>query len=96
MYETIVVVGSPELRPPLEDLVGNGAYRVTFLESIKGAHGQIAETPPDRIFLCCRSDDMSGFELLSMLKTDRRTREIPAFTCLEVAAAAPASAFLES
>src|SRR5437667_8981150 len=65
--QIIAVVGSPELRPPLEDVVGPGAYEVMFIESIEGAHSQIAQTRPDRVILCCDVDDPSGFQLLSML-----------------------------
>jgi len=78
--QTIVVVGSPELRPALEDVVGPGEYDVTFIESIDGAHSRIAQARPDRVILCCDVDDPTGFQLLSMLKSDRRTRTIPATT----------------
>jgi DNA-binding response OmpR family regulator len=78
--QTIAVVGSPELRPPLEDIVGPGAYDVMFIESIEGAHSRIVQTRPDRVVLCCDVDDASGFHLLSMLKADCRTRTIPAIT----------------
>lgn len=80
--QTLVVVGAPELRPPLEDVVGAGAYQVVFVEAIEGAHSRIAQAMPDRIILCCDLDDASGFQLLSMLKADRRTRHIPALTCV--------------
>ncbi len=79
-WQTIAVVGSPEFRPPLEDIVGPGAYNVMFIESIEGAHTRILQTRPDRVILCCDVDDPSGFHLLSMLKADRRTRTIPAVT----------------
>jgi PleD family two-component response regulator len=78
--QIIAVVGSPELRPPLEDVVGPGAYEVMFIDSIEGAHSRIALTRPDRVILCCDVDDPSGFHLLSMLKADYRTRTIPATT----------------
>jgi hypothetical protein len=78
--QTIAVVGSPELRPPLEDVVGPGAYDVMFIECIEGAHSTIAQTRPDRVILCCDVDDPTGFHLLSMLKADCRTRTIPAIT----------------
>ena len=81
--QTIVVVGAPELRPPLEDLVDAGAYEVVFVERIEGAHSRIARAMPDRVILCCELDDVSGFHLLSMLKADRRTRDIPALTCVD-------------
>ena len=80
--ETIIVVGSPELRPPLEDVVGPGSFRVTFLEEFAGAHARIMQTMPDRVVLCCHVDDMSGLQLLSMLQTDTRTRRIPALTVI--------------
>jgi CheY-like chemotaxis protein len=80
--QTIAVVGSPEHRPPLEDMVGAGAYRVLFVDEIEGAHSRIAQVMPDRVVLCCAVDDITGFQLLSMLKADRRTRDIPALTYL--------------
>ena len=78
-----MVVGSPDLRPPLEDVVGDGLYQVVFMDSIEGAHVRIAQTMPDRVVLCCSANDMSGFQLLAMLKADHRTRRIPALACLE-------------
>jgi hypothetical protein len=78
--QTIAVVGSPELRPPLEDVVDPGAYDVVFIDSMEGAYLRIAQTRPDRVILCCDVDDPSGFQLLTMLKADCRTRTIPATT----------------
>ena len=78
--QTIAVVGSPDLRPPLEDVVGPGAYDVVFIESMEDAHARIAQARPDRVILCCDVDDPSGFQLLTMLKADCRTRTIPATT----------------
>jgi hypothetical protein len=89
--QTIAVVGSPELRPPLEDIVGPGAYEVMFIESIEGAHSRILQTRPDRVILCCDGDDPGGFHLLSMLKADCRTRTIPAIAYV----AWPGAQFLE-
>jgi hypothetical protein len=80
LRQIIAVVGSAELRPPLEDVVGPGAYEVMFIESIEGAHSRIVQTRPDRVILCCDVDDPTGFHLLSMLKADCRTRTIPATT----------------
>ncbi len=51
-----------------------------FLEEFAGAHSRIMQTMPDRVVLCCHVDDLSGFQLLSMLQTDSRTRKIPALT----------------
>jgi CheY-like chemotaxis protein len=87
--QTIVVIGEPELRPPLEDVVGTGSYDVVFLEEIEGAHARIAQAMPDRIILCCDFDDLSGFQLLSMLQADCRTRHIPALTCVGYHGQAP-------
>ena len=87
--QIIAVVGSPELRPPLEDIVGPGAYEVMFIESIEGAHSRIVQTRPDRVVLCCDVDDASGFQLLSMLKADCRTRTIPAVTYVTWPGSAP-------
>jgi hypothetical protein len=80
LRQTIAIVGSPELRPPLEEVVGPGAYEVMFIESIEGAHSRIVQARPDRVILCCDVDDPAGFHLLAMLKADRRTRTIPATT----------------
>ena len=80
LRQTIAVVGSPELRPPLEEVVGPGAYEVTFIDSIEGAHSRIVQVRPDRVILCCDVDDPTGFHLLALLKADCRTRTIPATT----------------
>ena len=68
--------------PAARRRIGAGAYQVVFVEAIEGAHSRIAQTMPDRVILCCDLDDESGFQLLSMLKADRRTRNIPALTCI--------------
>jgi CheY-like chemotaxis protein len=50
------------------------------VESNEHAYSQIKRVQPDLVILCVRIDDMSGFQVLSMLKLDGDTRDIPVMT----------------
>jgi CheY-like chemotaxis protein len=80
VQERVAVVGHPAHRPLLEDVLGAGNYNVLFVDSTMGAYSEIARSLPDRIIVCVETDDLQGFQLLSMLKLDPRTRSIPVVT----------------
>jgi CheY-like chemotaxis protein len=89
----VAVVGHPAHRPLLEDVLGAGNYNVLFVDSPMGAYSEIARSMPDRIIVCVETDDLQGFQLLSMLKLDPRTRSIPVITYVGYPADEGASAF---
>ena len=79
--QTIAVVnGGPEVVLLLDAVVGPGAYRVEFVGMGRSVHSRIRSMAPDLIVLCTRIDEPTGFQLLSMLKLDAVTREIPLLT----------------
>ena len=51
-----------------------------LVESNERAYSQIKRVQPDLVILCIRLDDLNGFQVLSMLKLDEATRDIPVLT----------------
>jgi CheY-like chemotaxis protein len=76
----VIVNNGPEALELLETVLGAGRYDVVFVESNEHAYSQIKRVQPDLIILCVRIDDMDGFQVLSMLKLDGETRDIPLLT----------------
>jgi CheY-like chemotaxis protein len=57
-----------------------GHYDVVFVESSDHAYSQIRHVRPNLVILCMRIEEAAGFQVLSMLKLDPLTREIPVLT----------------
>jgi CheY-like chemotaxis protein len=76
----VVVNGSQEILELLEAVLDAGRYDVTFIDSAQHAYSQIRRTQPNLVILCVRIEDLDGFQVLSMLKMDRETRNIPVLT----------------
>ena len=79
--QTVVIVnGNPGMLELLETVLDAGRYDIVFVESSEHAYSQIKRVQPNLVILCVRFDDIHGFQVLSMLKLDRETREIPILT----------------
>jgi len=79
--QTIVIVnGSAGMLETIEPVLEAGHYDIVFVESSDYAYSQIKRVQPDLVILCVRIDDIDGFQVLSMLKLDESTREIPVLT----------------
>jgi CheY-like chemotaxis protein len=78
--KVVIVNGSSEILELLETVLDAGRYDVVFVESNEHAYSQIKRVQPNLVILCMRIDDMDGFQVLSMLKLDRETRDIPVLT----------------
>ncbi len=52
-----------------------------FVESTEHAYSHIKRLTPHLIIVCLDIDDMDGFQVLSMLKLDADTKDIPVVTC---------------
>src|SRR4029079_2829115 len=78
--KVVIVNGSPEILDMLETVLDAGHYDVVFVESSAHAYSQIKRVQPHLAILCVRIDDADGFQVLSMLKLDAETREIPVLT----------------
>jgi CheY-like chemotaxis protein len=76
----MIVNGSGEMLELLEGVLQAGRYDVVFVESMAHAYSQIKRVQPDLVILCIRIDEMDGFQVLSMLKLDEDTRNIPVLT----------------
>jgi PleD family two-component response regulator len=78
--KVVIVNGSAEMLELLETVLDAGNYDVVFVESNEHAYSQIKRVQPNLVILCLRIDDVVGFQVLSMLKLDGETREIPVLT----------------
>jgi CheY-like chemotaxis protein len=78
--KVVIVNGTPEMMSALEAALDGGHYDIVFVESGHGAYSQIKRVQPSLVILCVHIDDVSGFQVLSMLKLDENTRRIPVLT----------------
>ena len=78
--KVVIVNGSPEILELLENVLEAGRYDIVFVESSAHAYSQIKRVQPNLVILCVRIDSMETFQVLSMLKLDEDTRNIPVLT----------------
>jgi len=78
--KVVIVNGHAEILELLETVLDAGHYDVVFVESSAHAYSQIKRVQPNLVILCVKIDDMDGFQVLSMLKLDQETRDIPVLT----------------
>ena len=78
--KVVIVNGNAEILELLETVLEAGHYDVVFVESSQHAYSQIKRVQPNLVILCVRIDDAEGFQVLSMLKLDAATRDIPLLT----------------
>ena len=53
---------------------------MVFVESSDHAYSQIKKVLPNLVILCARIENLEGIHLLTMLKLDADTRDIPVLT----------------
>jgi two-component system chemotaxis response regulator CheY len=80
VQKVVVVNGNTEVLGMLETVLDAGRYDMVFVESSDHAYTQVRKVLPDLVILCARIDKLEGFNLLTMLKLDPETREIPVLT----------------
>lgn len=79
--QTVMVVnGRESAMGLLEAVLDAGRYDVVFVESTERAYSHIKRVQPNLVILCTRLEDTNGLQVLSMLKLDEETREIPVLT----------------
>lgn len=78
--KVLIVNGSSDVLEALEPVLDAGNYDVVFVESSAHAYSQIKRVRPDLVILCVEIDDAEGLNVLSMLKLDADTRDIPVVT----------------
>jgi PleD family two-component response regulator len=79
-HKVVIVNGNAEILELLETVLDAGHYDVVFVESSEHAYSQIKRVQPNLVILCVRIDDADGLQVLSMLKLDAGTRDIPVLT----------------
>ena len=80
LQKVVVVNGNAEVLGMLETVLDAGRYDMVFVESSDHAYSSIRRVQPNLVILCTRVEDLDGFQLLTMLKLDASTREIPVLT----------------
>ena len=80
VQKVVVVNGNTEVLTLLETVLDAGRYDMVFVESGDRAYSQIRRVLPNLVILCARIEDLDGFQLLTMLKLDPETRNIPVLT----------------
>ena len=80
VQKVVVVNGNTEVLGLLETALDAGRYDMVFVESSEHAYSQIKKVLPNLVILCARIEDSEGFQLLTMLKLDPETRQIPVLT----------------
>jgi PleD family two-component response regulator len=80
VQKVVVVNGNTEVLGILETVLDAGRYDMVFVESSDRAYAQIKKTLPHLVILCTRIESLEGFHLLTMLKLDDETRDIPVLT----------------
>src|SRR5688572_12065679 len=80
VQKVVVVNGSTEVLGMLETVLDAGRYDMVFVESSDRAYSQIKKVLPNLVILCARIEQLEGFQLLTMLKLDPDTRDIPVLT----------------
>jgi CheY-like chemotaxis protein len=79
--QVVVVSKQAQLNGLLETVLDAGQYDVVFVESTEHAYSHIKRLTPHLIIVCLDIDELDGFQVLSMLKMDSETRNIPVVTC---------------
>jgi CheY-like chemotaxis protein len=80
VQKVVVVNGNTEVLGMLETVLDAGRYDMVFVESGEHAYSQVKRVLPNLVILCTRIEQLDGFQLLTMLKLDPETRDIPVLT----------------
>jgi CheY-like chemotaxis protein len=80
VQKVVVVNGSPDVLGVFESVLDAGRYDMVFVEPGERAYSQIKRVSPQLVILCTRIERLDGFQLLTMLKLDPDTCDIPVLT----------------
>lgn len=75
--KVVVVNGSAEALGVLETLLDAGHYDMVFVESSDRAYSTIKRVLPHLVVLCTSVDSLDGVQLMTMLRLDPATRDLP-------------------
>ena len=79
--KVVVVNGNTDVLDMLEPVLEAGRYDMVFVDAGGRAYAEIKKVSPDLVVLCARFEKPDAFQLLTMLKLDEGTRDIPVLTC---------------
>ena len=80
VQKVVVVNGNTEVLGMLESVLDVGRCDMVFVESSDHAYSQIKKILPNLVILCARIEHLEVFQLLTMLKLDPETKDIPVLT----------------
>jgi CheY-like chemotaxis protein len=80
VQKVVVVNGNTEVLGMLESVLDSGRYDMVFVEPGDRAYSQIKKVLPNLVILCTRIERLDGFQILTMLKLDPDTCDIPVLT----------------
>jgi len=80
VQKVVVVDGDAEVLGMLEAVLDAGRYDMVFVESSDHAYSQIRKVLPNLVIVCANIEHPGAFQLLTMLKLDAETRDIPVLT----------------
>lgn len=78
--KVVIINGSADVLEALETVLDAGHYDVVFVESTSHGYSQIKRVQPNLAIVCVGMEDAEGIQVLSMLKLDPDTRDIPVIT----------------
>jgi CheY-like chemotaxis protein len=81
MTHIMVVNDSMEFLQLMEELLTDEGYAVSLVETGAGTRAAVKQSRPDLLILDVRLPDMSGFEILNLLRLDPETQAIPVLIC---------------
>jgi PleD family two-component response regulator len=73
----VFVGGGPESLAVVESVLDGRAYDVEFVASDDEPYATVAALKPDLVVVSLKLGDISGFQLLTMLRLDPETASIP-------------------
>jgi len=80
VQKVVVVDGNADVLNMLEAVLDAGRYDMVFVESSNNAYTQIKKVIPNLVIVCARLEHLEAFQLLTMLKLDPDTSDIPVLT----------------
>jgi PleD family two-component response regulator len=80
VQKVVVVDGNADVLGMLEAVLDAGRYDMVFVESSDHAYSQIRRVLPNLVIVCANIERLEAFQLLTMLKLDADTRDIPVLT----------------
>lgn len=82
----VLVVSEQAGRDIPDDVLDGEMFDVVHIESTAHAYSHVKKVHPDLVIMCMAPDDVEACRVLSMLKLDRETSDIPVATHLVIAA----------